>query len=412
MKNHHKTNRRYPRKLIAYTSGGAFALLGFYLAIPLLNPISYSANREVAGEITQAPKKDEVLHIPAREPLKAIYMSQCVVGTPNFRERLVKLVDETELNALIIDIKDFTGKLSFTPEDPSLLGSVSEKCGAKDMKEFIKKLHEKDIYVIGRVTVFQDPYATSLHPERAVRSASTGGVWKDHKGLAFIDVGARAHWDYIISIAKASYAIGFDEINFDYVRFPSDGNMKDAVYTLSKGKSKAEALEEFFAYLSKEMKQTGAVISADLFGMTTSNTDDLNIGQVLERALPHFDYIYPMVYPSHYPSGFHNFKNPNNHVYDIIKISMGDGVERAIATTTTVAAFTHTPIASTSPQLYSKPAYSPLKLRPWLQDFDYGGNYGPVEVRAQMKAAYDVGLTSWLLWDPSNKYTREALLSD
>ncbi len=411
MKNHQKIHKRYSRKLITYTSGGVCALLGFYLALPFLNPISYSADREIAA-VSEVPKKEEVLHISSREPVKAIYMSQCVVGTPNFRERLVKLIDETELNAVIIDVKDFTGKISFTPEDPTLIGSVSDKCGAKDMKEFIKTLHEKDIYVIGRVTVFQDPYATSLHPERAVRSAATGGSWKDHKGLSFIDIGARPHWDYIISIAKASYNIGFDEINFDYIRFPSDGNMKDAVYTHSTGKSKAVALEEFFSYLSKEMRKTGAIISADLFGMTTSNTDDLNIGQVLERALPYFDYIYPMVYPSHYPSGFHNYKNPNDNVYDIIKISMGDGVRRTIATTTTVAAFTHTPIASTSPQLYSKPAYSPLKLRPWLQDFDYGGNYGPTEVRAQMKATYDIGLSSWLLWDPSNKYTRDALLSN
>ncbi|MCR4306653.1 MAG: putative glycoside hydrolase, partial [Candidatus Yonathbacteria bacterium] len=149
---------------------------------------------------------------------------------------------------------------------------------------------------------------------------------------------------------------------------------------------KAAALEDFFAYLHRKLSPTGVMLSADLFGMTMTNSDDLNIGQVLERAAPYFDFIAPMVYPSHYPKNFNGYDNPNKYPYEIIKFSMDKGVERLIAASS-----------------------SPLKLRPWIQDFDYGGNYDIPEIQAQKKAVYDAGLTSWMIWDPSNRYTVGAL---
>ena len=206
--------------------------------------------------------------------------------------------------------------------------------------------------------------------------------------------------------------MGFDELNFDYIRFPSDGNMKDIEFTWSKGMTKPEALEHFFAYLHAAFKDTGVKTSADIFGMTTTNTDDLNIGQVLERAMPYFDYIAPMVYPSHYPTNFNGWKNPNNHSYDLIKFVMTRGADRAVATTTRVEHFGGVRVGTSTPPLYTKEVYDRNKLRPWLQDFDYGGNYGPVEVRAQIQATYDSGLNSWFLWDPKNIYTKEALLKE
>jgi len=152
---------------------------------------------------------------------------------------------------------------------------------------------------------------------------------------------------------------------------------------------KAEIMRDFFKYLAKEMKSTGAVLSADMFGMVTTNPDDLNIEQVLEYAEPYFDYIAPMTYPSHYPNGFNGYPNPNKEVYGVIKYSMDQAVRRMNEAST-----------------------SPSKIRPWLQDFDYGGNYGIAEVRAQIQAVYDAGLDSWMLWDPANIYTKDALLKD
>lgn len=385
----------------------AFMASVLYVALPVLTSVSYTESVIAPAPnptpyIAAAPQATP-LHITPPTHVKAIYMSQCVVGTPSFRDSLVKLVEDTELNAIVIDIQDYTGKISFPTDNPLLQGAVSEACGASDMQEFIALLHKKDIYVIGRITVFQNPYYTRQHPDQAVQ-AKGGGVWKDYNGLAFVDVGAKPYWDYVVALAKVSHEIGFDELNFDYVRYPSDGPMAFAVYSHSIGKKKAEILEEFFKYLSESVRPTGAILSADLFGMAATNHDDLGIGQVLERALPYFDHIYPMVYPSHYPKGFNGYDNVNAHAYDIVKFAMDAAVRRAQATTTTVSGFAFTPIASTSPQLYSKPVYSADKIRPWLQSFDYPVTYTPAMVESQIKAANDAGLQSWAFWDAGNKY--------
>jgi hypothetical protein len=382
---------------------GAIFLGGLFLPIP---PDYYQA--EVIGQVDQTVTEEtpKVVHLPTPEPLKAVYMSQCIVGTPTLRSKLVSFIEETEINAIVIDIKDYTGRIAFNTENPIIKDSVSNKCMAPDMKTFIEELHKKDIYVIGRITVFQDPYYTSKHPEQAVQSKSTGSPWKDFKGLSFIDVSSESYWEYVVALSKESYEIGFDELNYDYIRYPSDGKMDDAVYI---NPARAEAVEVFWKYLHDAVKPTGAVMSADLFGMTTVNHDDLGIGQVLERALPYFDYIAPMVYPSHYPKSYLGLSNPNKDPYRVVNHSMVEAVTRTVATSTRAATLDGELIASTSPQLYTKESYSSLKLRPWLQDFDYGGDYGAVEVRAQIDATYDAGLTSWMLWSPSNVYTKEAL---
>jgi hypothetical protein len=260
-------------------------------------------------------------------------------------------------------------------------------CIVSDMAKFVDSLHKKNIYAIGRITVFQDPYYTNKRPDMAIKKASDKTTWKDRKGLSFIDVGAKEYWDYIIALSEESYTkIGFDELNFDYIRFPSDGDMKNIYYTFSNGKKKADVLKDFFAYLNQNLKNTGVVLSADLFGMTTTNKDDLNIGQILEYAEPYFDYIAPMVYPSHWPSGIFGFKDVNAHPYEIVKLSMAEASKRLIAASST-----------------------PDKLRPWLQDFDYPVTYTADMVRKQKQAVYDASLKSWMLWDPANKYTPEAL---
>ena len=269
--------------------------------------------------------------------------------------------------------------------------------------------------MIGRITVFQDPYYTKIHPELAVKRLSDKSAnWKDHKELSFIDVSAKPFWDYIVKIANASYNIGFDELNFDYIRFPSDGDMKDIYYSWGAGIEKSEALERFYIYLHDQLKSTGVVTSVDLFGMVTTNYDDLNIGQVLERAMPYFDFIDPMVYPSHYPTGFNGYKKVNEHSYDIVYFSMSEAVKRTVATTTSIGSFAYVRIGTSTPAVYAKPAYPATKMRPWLQSFDYPVTYTPAMVEAQLKATADAGLESWLIWDPANKYRslREVLKSE
>ncbi len=261
------TKKESPRSTSSLASHGVvagFALLVAavgYVALPTLTSVSYNG-AALGATTTPAASQEEpgAAHLPRPEPLKGIYMSQCVVGTPSFRDSLVEFIDTTELNAVVIDIRDYTGKIAFPAKHPALAEMVSDACGARDMEAFIARLHEKGIYVIGRITVFQNPYYAAQHPDEAVQRKS-GGVWKDRKGLAFVDVGARPYWDSVVELGKESYRIGFDELNFDYIRFPSDGNMAEADYTWSRGKSKAEALEEFYKHLADALRPTGAVPS-------------------------------------------------------------------------------------------------------------------------------------------------------
>lgn len=396
------------RKVRHRQTSFALGVAGVAFAIGMVSytyPFSFAVEGDAPLK-TPAIITPRVEHVKTPEPLFGIYMSQCVVGTPSFRDRLVKLIDETPLNAVVIDIKDFTGKISFETDNSALADSVSDACGARDMRAFIQLLHEKDIYVIGRITVFQDPYYTEKHPDAAVKSAATGLSWKDYKGLAFIDVSHRPYWDYVVELSRVAHEeMGFDELNYDYIRYPSDGPMKDARYV---NPNKPEAVELFFAYLADKVRPTGAVMSADLFGMTTTNADDLNIGQQLERTLPHFDYIMPMVYPSHYPKSFLGLGNPNDNPFRVIEYSMSEAHRRALATSTTVQSLSGIPIASTTPQLYSKASHNPLALRPWLQDFDYGKDYTVADIRAQIDGNAAAGLTSWVFWDPANRYENVA----
>ena len=442
MKGTKKHTRNTFRLFILTILGVGISLMALsvsYFSVPYLLSTVYSSPvvqkddpnpiEEVPGPITTTDSL--VMHLPAPEHVRTIYMSQCVVGTPSFRKDLVEVAETTEINSIIIDIKDYTGKIAFDTDNPVLVDSVSDECGAYDMKEFIRMLNEKGIYVIGRITVFQDPYYTKAYPHLAVKKASAPStLWADYKGLNFIDAGAQEFHDYIIELSKESFRIGFDELNFDYIRFPSDGNMRDIYYPFSQGivdrnpeSGRAEVVEEFFSYLydnlssftvkslsdTGEIQEVSPITSADLFGMTTTNTDDLTIGQQLERALPYFDYIAPMTYPSHYPSGFNGYTDPNKNVYGVLKFSMDEAVKRTVATTTRVKTLSNKRIGTSSPAIYTKLAYDPLKLRPWLQDFDYGGDYDIKEVRDQIQATYDAGLNSWMLWAPSNRYTIGAL---
>lgn len=361
-------------------------------------------DEKLSGEevtLSTTEEKSKVTHIKTPVPLKSIYMTACVLSTIDFKQDLVDLIDTTEINSIVIDIKDFSGTISFPTDNPKLYGAQGTGCKATGVKEFIEELHAKNIYVIGRVTVFQDNVMTKLRPDLAVKRASDGGVWKDHKGISFIDVGAKEHWDYIVELAKESYELGFDEINFDYIRYPSDGNMKDITFPHSGAVTKPEGLKKFFVYLHDQLKDTGLVTSADLFGMTTTNTDDLNIGQVLENTLPYFDYVAPMVYPSHYPNNFNGWANPNHYPYELVYFVMKSGADRAEALKNAT---------TTSSEIRER--VGKHQLRTWIQDFDYGGDYGPAEVRAQINASVDAGVPDWMMWAPSNRYTRDALKSE
>ena len=382
-------------KQIIVVSVCVFLLIVIFAFLPKVLSSHYTfteSSKNLGLVSTSTPEKIFTpSYVKTPEPLKAIYMTSWVAGTKNMRDSLVNIIDTTEVNSIVIDIKDYSGKIVFTLDGNKKLKDFgSEEVRIHDMQDFIESLHKKGVYVIGRVAVFQDAYFVKHRPDLAVKNANGSAVWKDRKGISWIDAGAREYWDYVIEVAKESHKIGFDEINFDYIRFPSDGNMKDISFPVSSSTPKSIALKNFFAYLHEHLKDTGLKTSADLFGMTTTATDDMGIGQIFEDTLPYFDYVMPMVYPSHYPPSFMNYKNPAQHPYEVIQFTMKSAVDRREA-------------------LASSTGQSLAQLRPWLQDFDLGADYGAEEVRTQIKATYDVGLTSWALWSASNKYTIGAL---
>lgn len=350
---------------------------------------------------------EKIAHLSTPSPVKGIYMTSYVAGTKDWRESMVKMIDETELNSIVIDVKDYTGRIAFEVKDPSLKETGAVENRIPDIVEFISYLHSKNIYAIARISVFQDAYLVKKRPDLAVKT-KTGTVWKDYKGIAWLNPASREVWDYTIKISKEAERVGFDELNYDYIRYPSDGDMKNIVLPYADGaKTKAESLKLFFAYLSENLTDLEIPLSIDMFGFVTTHTDDLNIGQILEDAVPYFDYICPMVYPSHYPKTYMGFSNPANHPYEVIKFAMDTAIQRLINQSLGLSPMS----TSTSPASLSSSNFKILisKLRPWLQDFDLGADYTAEMIRKEKQAVYDSGLTSWLLWDPANKYTRGAL---
>lgn len=429
--------------LVLVALGGFFAFR-FVTAEPILyESIENMANVTDAEVLNESPDLNNeeteqidrsVRHIETPDVVKGIYMTSWIAGAGDGRggfpkrEKIMDLIDETEINTLVVDLKDDTGEISFPVDSLFLqeIGSATKRI--PDFKNFINELHDRGIYVIGRVAVFQDPYFVKLRPDLAVRSISTGEVWKDRRGLTWLDAGSQEVWDYVIAIAKEAYNQGVDEIQFDYVRFPSDGNVLDATYPFFTGKTievektvyeerivtlpeplpdgtttktelvpvtkidtvamtRRDQVREFFDYVGDNL--LGVIpISVDLFGYTTTNKDDLGIGQVIEDAMPNFDHISPMTYPSHYNKNAFGLGDPNDHPGEVVYRSLIKAHER-----------------------FLNAGYDPKMVRAWLQDFNYPVKYTAEDVREQINAVYNAGMDSWLLWDPANTYTREALES-
>lgn len=356
-----------------------------YALIPATQVSLGTGPMSASAAVSVAEASSSVSHVPTPAAVKAVYMTACIGSGSALRNQVLDELKGSEINSIVLDLKDYTGTISY--EQTQVAGPKGKGCRIVDLPQFISKLHELGYYVIGRVTVFQDPLYSQYKPDMAVQSVShPGHPWKDKNGLSYMDPDFPGYWPYVTNIAEEAHSIGVDEINFDYIRFPSDGDMSDAQFAIPQGQTKAEVITRFFKYLHDTLAPRGIPISADLFGQTTVSRDDMGIGQVLENALPYFDYVAPMDYPSHFVNGFMGYENPAEKPYEIIHGTMTDAVERTAAASTSLS-----------------------KLRPWLQAFDLGATYTPDMVQTQIKAVYDTGLTSWMLWDPANRYKKAEL---
>ena len=341
---------------------------------------------DVASSSLPAEPVFVVTHLSTPNMVKAIYLTAPAMSNQTIRERIFSYLDDTDINSVVIDVKDYSGRVSFLTDNPEISTIGSPHNMIPDIEQTIDIFHKKGIYVIARVAAFQDPFALIAQPSWAVRDSTTGKPWKDSGGGLWIDPTNEEVWDYIVAIGHEAYRVGFDEINFDYIRFPSDGNVSKATYSNMASTTRVEIMRRFFARLHSEFSPKNIPISGDIFGQVTSDPGDMGIGQRLEDALAYFDYVAPMVYPSHYINGYLGFANPADHPYEVIKYSMDQAVARAV-------------VASTSPS----------KIRPWLQAFDYKATYTPKMVRDQMGATYDAGLNSWMLWNPKSIYDKSSL---
>ncbi|KKM09197.1 hypothetical protein SY88_20105 [Clostridiales bacterium PH28_bin88] len=314
--------------------------------------------------------------------VKGIYVAGAIAGLESSMDELIELVEKTELNAMVIDIKDDKGEIVYEMKTPTVIAVGSSRNKVSDMAGLIKKLKEKGIYPIARIVVFKDPVLAEADRDLAVRTIK-GSIWGDRKGQAWVDPYNPKVWDYILEIAIAAADLGFREIQFDYVRFPSDGSTKKIKYPAYDGRSRSDVIVDFLRFAKERLKPYGVFVSADLFGLTTSVTDDMGIGQEIERIAPIVDIISPMVYPSHYGPGNYGLADPDAKPYETVYKSISDAVAR---------------VGNTG-----------VIIRPWLQDFTLRNSYGASEVKAQIQATYDNGLEEWILWNPRNNYTRSAL---
>lgn len=344
----------------------------------------------VQPPINYAPFKEKV-------EVKGIYMTGSTVGYENRFNELVDLISKTELNSVVIDIKDDFGELTY-PSDISFAKEIGADRNIKveNVNTILEILREKEIYPIARIVTFKDRIAASEKPELAIKSKD-GSVWRDNKGDAWLNPYNKDSWEYPIEIAEEAALKGFKEIQFDYVRFPSDGKTKEIDYGQAENnKTMAKAISEFLEYARERLEPLGVYVSADVFGLATTAEDDLGLGQHLETIATSVDIISPMVYPSHYALGSFGVEYPDAEPYKIVYISLSTALERM----------------EKIPDNKHK-----ALIRPWLQDFSapwlkkqYGPNYtnyGPEEIKAQIKACKDLGLKEWIFWNAGNVYTKE-----
>lgn len=315
-------------------------------------------------------------------PVKGVYMTSYAAGSSERLNSMIGVADRTEINAFVIDVKDDLGLVTYDANVPLAKELKLIDTRIEDIDALIAKLQEHNITAIARLVCFKDTNLAKKRPDLAVKSKK-GGAWADYKGLNYVNPYNHEVWEYLVEVAEDAARRGFREIQFDYVRFPSDGPISQALYP-GEYSSKEDAIAGFLAFARGRLEKLGVWLSADVFGLTVHVKDDMGIGQRIEKVSQNVDIVCPMVYPSHYSANSYGVANPNKNPYEIVTSAMKDTKKR---------------LAGTG-----------AKGRPWLQDFSLGGvTYGVAEVKAQIKAAEEQGFSEWILWDPSLKYMEGAL---
>ena len=329
-------------------------------------------------------------NMPAAAPVKALYVNAWAFGSSKLAQ-LVRLADSTEINAFVVDVKDDTGCLLYPSEVRVAQDIGATRCvRTRDVKSRLDTLRAHDIYPIARIVVAKDPLLAEHRPQWSVQHKD-GGLWRDRIGSAWVDAYNDSVWIYAAQLAEEAVRLGFAEVQFDYVRFPDEPKEAMALAIFGarrRGETQRAGVQAGIAILANRIQHLGVPITFDIFGLTASATGDLGIGQVWEDFITVADVVLPMIYPSHYYPGSYGLARPNHEPYRIVRNALREAIER------------------------SRQVDKAATIRPYLQAFTLGRRkprYTPHEIREQIRAADELGITTWVLWNPRSVYQRDSL---
>jgi hypothetical protein len=327
---------------------------------------------------TQTKKRDAIPRTPLPQEVRGVHVTAPLASVPGKLDHYLSIPG---LTALELDVKDENGEVGFLMPATSLARKVGASKPYYKARAVAAKARAKGVYLIGRVVVFEDPTLTASRPDLAIQT-SGGAVWRNNAGLGWANPYDKRVWDYVLSAAKAAARAGFDEIQFDYVRFPSDGPIESAVFPGKTAEAPAWTIARFVHYATTQLKPLGVRVSLDVFGL--SATRDLGVGQKPGRLAKYVDALSPMVYPSHYNPGEFDLTDPSASPGRTVALSLRDFNNALLG--------------------------RKAMLIPWLEDFSLTSDRRPPEeVQAQIDAARRSNARGFLLWNPSGVYTEELL---
>lgn len=338
--------------------------------------------REPVRDAVAAPAGDVAPDSAAALPVvRGLYVNRHAAQSTRRMRKLIAMADSTEVNALVIDIKDEFG-LNYRSKDTLVSRNAGRMGAIPNLDGMLDTLEAHGIVSIARLVAFKDSVAARMNPSHVIRTRE-GAPWRDKQGLTWVNPYDRDIWEYNIRVAEEMARMGFDEIQFDYIRFPEPyKSLPEQVFPGANGQSKPDVLAAFLREACPRIRRAGARCTADIFGLVTTVNGALEIGQQWEKLAPVVDVLLPMTYPSHYPSGAFGIARPNASPYDIQKIANARAVERNATLGLTGE-----------------------RVRPWLQAFTLGKPpYGGPEIEAQKRGVYDAGLEGWILWHPGSQY--------
>lgn len=321
--------------------------------------------------------------------MRGLYVNAWAAGSRARMDTLFAIADSTEINTFVIDVKDASGYVSHASGVAAIRAAgAAGQVRIRDLPALLTRVREAGLYPVARIVVAKDPILTAARPDWAVRDVA-GAMWRDARGDAWLNLFVDEVRDYHVDLALEVAALGFPEIQWDYIRFPdAPAELRATARFPGARGTPVEAVERFLAAARSALDDAGVRSTADVFGVTTSARHDVGVGQVWDAFIDEVDAALPMVYPSHFARGSHGIPDPDASPYEIVRASLEAAVVR------------------------NRSLVGAGAIVPWLQDFTRGAGahpYGAVEVRAQIQAAYDVGVREWVLWNSGSRYTVEAL---